>query len=198
MDVRNMASLPRGSYAKGRQRRDEILATALRELSMNGYRHTSLRAIGRALGVQPAHLLHYFDSKERLLEEILTASDRETERLIVASPTGFLDVWPEVVRRNSMVPGLVHLYTAFAAEATDDRHPSRPYFQRRLDLVRQRVESNIIQLQADGRVRAVVDPRRAATQLIALSDGLQLQWLIDPSLDMAAELTAAIDDLRTA
>ena len=38
-------------------------------------------------------------------------------------------------------------------------------------------------------------PHVAAAQLIALMDGLQIQWLLDPATDMAAALRAHVDRL---
>ena len=40
-----------------------------------------------------------------------------------------------------------------------------------------------------GQLRDGVDPQRAAAQMMAVWDGLQLQWLLDrSSVDVAAEL----------
>jgi AcrR family transcriptional regulator len=46
--------------------RDEILAAARRLFSEKGYDGTSIRAIARAAGVDPALVHHFFDTKERL------------------------------------------------------------------------------------------------------------------------------------
>jgi AcrR family transcriptional regulator len=46
--------------------RDEILAVALRQFAAHGYEPTSLRAIAAVAHVDPALLIHYFGTKERL------------------------------------------------------------------------------------------------------------------------------------
>lgn len=185
----------RGPYAKGRARREEILQTALRVLSERGYRNTSLRGIGRELGIQPAHILHYFSSREELLEEVLRAWDGSPA---ADAPEGDvvggdqLEGWLEAIERNTTIPGLVHLYTAFAAEAADENHPSHAFFQNRFANMRRQVAEGIREKQASGVFRADVDPDATATKLIAVSDGLQLQWLIDPEIDMVAQMRETI------
>lgn len=184
----------RGPYAKGKARRAEILETALRVLAERGYRNTSLRGIGRELGLQPAHILHYFSSREELLEEVIRAWDSRESTTLHGMAT-LLD-WTRIVRDNMTVPGLVHLYTALAAEATDPGHPSHQFFRNRFEQLSRHFSEAIVAAQEAGDIRPDVDPERAAINLIALSDGLQLQWLINPTIDMARELTDALDRIR--
>jgi AcrR family transcriptional regulator len=51
--------------------RAAILAAAKQEFATNGYDRTSMRGIGRAAGVDPALVHHYFDSKDDLFLESL-------------------------------------------------------------------------------------------------------------------------------
>ncbi|WP_275414661.1 TetR/AcrR family transcriptional regulator [Paractinoplanes durhamensis] len=161
------------------------MAAAMAEIREQGYRSTSLRGIGRALGVQPAQILHYFASREELLETVLRRWDDESEQVLAAAGRPFLDVWPEIVRQNTTVPGFVNLYTSLAAEATDPAHPSHDFFRARFRRVRDLIAGDLA-------ARQVRDPERAALHLVAFSDGLQLQWLVDRSIDLAAELTYEI------
>ena len=51
---------------------------------------------------------------------------------------------------------------------------------------------------AAGQLRPEVVPAAASRQLVALMDGLQLQWLLDnDSVDMAAELMAFLRAITT-
>ncbi len=49
-------------------------------------------------------------------------------------------------------------------------------------------------MQQDGRLRTDVDTEQLASVLLAISDGMQIQWLYDPSRDMAehVELVARL------
>lgn len=178
-------------------RRQEILDTALRVMAEKGYRNTSLRGIGRELGLEPAHVLHYFSSREKLLEAVVNAWDERGWAAVADTPAateapGSLQHWIDLVRRNTEVPGLVHLYTAFAAEAADPNHPSRDFFAQRFASLREVISKGIQDGQEVGIYPTDMDASNAALRLIAFSDGLQLQWLIDPSIDMADELAGAI------
>jgi hypothetical protein len=49
------------------------------------------------------------------------------------------------------------------------------------------------QRQHDGSVRADIDPLVLARAVTALSDGLQLQWLHDKTVDMSGVFDAALE-----
>lgn len=49
-------------------------------------------------------------------------------------------------------------------------------------------------MQQDGRLRTDIDPDELTSVLLAVSDGMQIQWLFDPTRDMAehVELVARL------
>lgn len=53
------------------ERRQELLACAMRLFAENGYDNVSVRAVARAAGVAPGLAYHYFDSKERMFAEAI-------------------------------------------------------------------------------------------------------------------------------
>lgn len=65
---------PRGAYAKGIARRQEILDRAIEVFAERGADRTSLRAIAREVGVTHAALTHYFGSLEELLVAVYEES----------------------------------------------------------------------------------------------------------------------------
>ncbi|WP_176980765.1 TetR/AcrR family transcriptional regulator [Paramicrobacterium humi] len=180
----------RGSYAKGVAKREEILATALEVIARHGYRRTSVRELAEAVGLSQAGLLHYFSSKEELFAEVLRKRDELSAAATKdATPLAILI---DAVRHNAEVAGLVRLHTQFSAEATDELHPAHAFFAQRYAELRERSAEAIRQMQDAGELRRDVDAVTLATMTIALTDGLQTQWLLDPSIDMAAHIEALL------
>jgi AcrR family transcriptional regulator len=189
-----------GRFSKGAARREAILQTATEVLSRNGFQGTSLRAIGRELNVEPAHILYYFDSREDLIQNVISRwDDTALDALVDASRPGqVLDAFAGVIRRNLEIPGLVHLYLVFAAEAVDAGHPAHEFFRLRFERVHTLLSSAVRAEQAAGAIPDTVDPDRTARLLIAVADGVQLQSLMHPAIDAPADLEALIGQLRSA
>lgn len=191
----------RGTYAKGRARREEILGSVVRVLRRTGYAGASVRGLAREIGVDAPRLLYYFESRERLIEAVLhewtsrRAGAWPFDERVGVAPV--LETWPRALREDQDMRGLVHLYIAFAAEAADPSHPSHAYFAARFDRLRARIVAAVTDGQREGTLRADLVADDVATDLIALSDGLNLQWLIDSTVDPATRLQAAIDALRS-
>src|SRR3954447_23080542 len=112
---------PRGPYARGVAKREEVLDAALEVFRRDGYDKTSVREVARATGLSQAGLLHYFSSKEELFVEVLRRRDgRDQERFDAGrdhrlTAEGLIDT----VRRNREEPGLVRLYVAMSAESAE-------------------------------------------------------------------------------
>ncbi|KRE31003.1 TetR/AcrR family transcriptional regulator [Agromyces sp. Soil535] len=187
-----------GRFAKGAARREAILSTATEVLARDGYRGTSLRAIARALDLEPAHILYYFDNREDLLQKVVERWDAEAIASIGGepAPADTLDAYAELIRRNLEIPGLVHLYLIFAAEAAQPDHLAHQFFRDRFERVRRWLSVAIAFEQGAGLIDRAIDADRAARMLIAVADGVQLQALVDPGVDAPADLAATIAQLR--
>ncbi|MEU1348358.1 TetR/AcrR family transcriptional regulator [Streptomyces sp. NPDC005775] len=172
----------RGPYEKGEAKRSEILHAALEIFAAEGYRGTSLRKVAAKCNLSLPGLMHYFDSKEDLLTQVLrmrdeTARVRQVER---DDPKSYR----EIIREGAKTPGLVELFVSMAAAASDPAHPAHAHFAERYPVLRERV-ADFVRARADeGRIRTSIPPERLAVLLIAVADGIQLQWLIDRSTDM--------------
>lgn len=190
----------RGSYAKGIAKRDEILTTALKVIAEHGYRKTSLRELASAVGLSQTGLLHYFGTKEDLFIEVLRRRDEADIAAYGAEPgqPNVIEAFMNVVRHNRDVPGLVQLYTQFSAEASEETHPAHDYFLERTAFFRDTLTAGIAQQQAAGELPASLDAERIAMLLMSASDGLQSQWLLDSSIDMADQLSFLWESLTRA
>ncbi len=185
----------RGSYAKGIAKREEILTRALEVIAREGYAGASVKAIADAVGLSQAGLLHYFDSKEELFTEILRKRDeRDLGRFGPAlHSTEFVELrsgFTEVIRHNSEVPGLVHLFARLSVDAADPEHPAHEYFLQRGVEMRENFAETLGRAQQAGQLGDRIDPQTLARLLQAVADGMQLQWMIEPEVDMSAVISA--------
>jgi AcrR family transcriptional regulator len=183
---------------KGVARREQILQTAMSVLAREGYRKTSMRAIGRELSIEPAHILYYFDGREDLLRNVVERWDElaRDELGDGLEPKSALDAFVQRIRGNLRIPGITHVYLATVAEAADREHAAHEFFRQRFVHVREVLERAIRYEQRAGTIRAELDASQEARKLVALSDGLQLQAMFDDGIDAPAELEAAISALR--
>ena len=180
----------RGGYAKGRARKEQILTEAVRLFAASGYRAASLRELAQRCELSLPGLLHHVGGKEQLLLAVLERRDADD-----AAEAGLADrpgrerfeALLEVVARNQARRGIVELYSVLSAEATAPDHPAHAFFARRYARL------------ADDLAGAFADcehphPRSAARRLVAVVDGLQVQWLLDPDgVDMVAEVRRHLD-----
>lgn len=60
--------------------RQLILDVAAGLFSSHGYAETGLREIADKVGIRPASVYHHFESKDRILEEILLTGVTQTDR----------------------------------------------------------------------------------------------------------------------
>lgn len=176
----------RGAYPKGIRRRQEILDRAIEVFAERGAEGTSLRAIGDALGVSHAALRHYFDSREHLLVEVYRAAEaRAGAEHPTPEDATVAGRMVHAARFNHGVPGLVQLYSTLVASALEHGHPlARRFVCDRFAALRQDLIARVVADQTAGRIRSDLSPEAVAALVIAASDGLQTQWLLDPAVDM--------------
>jgi AcrR family transcriptional regulator len=190
----------RGGYAKGRERRDAILAAANEVFAKRGFRGASLATIAKRVGMSEPGLLHHFASKEELLLEVLKLRDQHDDERIAqarAAHAGPVEVVLELCRQNQERPGIVRLFTILAAESVDDDHPAHEWFLARYRDRRRILSARLADAQRDGDIDAALDPESVASQILAMFDGLQLQWLLDPgAVDMVAVFEDFLGRLR--
>ncbi len=184
---------PRG-YAKGRATRRLVLDEAMALFGEVGYRGASLREIAARCGISHPGLLHHFPTKEALLLAVLEHRDVvDTRELDFQTVRGVdrLTRMADLVELNATRRGIVELYCVLSAEATAADHPAHDHFVARYVHSVDLCAEGYAQADEDGALLPGIDPRRAGRQLVALMDGLQVQWLLDPAgVDMAGDIRA--------
>lgn len=102
-------------------------------------------------------------------------------------PDGPLDDLGAVTAHSAKTPGLVRLFLEMAAAAPDPDHAAHGFFTRRYRELRKLLARKFRRPAPPAPVPAVA-PDFAARILIAASDGLQAQWLLDPAIDLENDL----------
>jgi AcrR family transcriptional regulator len=187
-------SKPRGQYAKGAERREQIIQTATDVFATEGFEGAALKRVAELVGVKEATLFHYFRGKQELLTAVLSERDRRVLSTADDAKTGLRLLAP-VAERNRKEPGLTTLYAVASATASDPGHDSHPYFEDRYAMLVTELGEDIQRRQEAGEVRNDVPAQALARLVIAAFDGLQLQWLYDKNVDMAGGLTQLTDIL---
>jgi AcrR family transcriptional regulator len=181
-------------------RREEILAVATEAFGRSGYRGVSLADIATRVGISQPGLLHHFRSKDELLIAALERRDAESTEHMQATfqESSVADALLSLCRHNMANPASMRLYTVESAESLDPDHPAHEFFRRRNARVRATLADRIRRDQALHRLPVTLDPLALAAEMIAVMDGLQVQWLLDPSFDMYAVLAAYLERYQVA
>jgi AcrR family transcriptional regulator len=168
-------------FAKGDDRKQRILTVALRLLTRNGWRNTTLSQIAKEAGVTPAGLLHHFESKEQLLHAVVDARDADDDAH--ADRTG--DLIAEIARVGERIERAPQLVGTFAVLLVENLTPDAPLHDRLLyrhnaaiDIVAEIIRRG----QLAGRYRNDFDPAIKALQILSIVNGLEISWLLDPSI----------------
>ncbi|WP_372670095.1 TetR/AcrR family transcriptional regulator [Amycolatopsis kentuckyensis] len=172
--------------ARGADRRASIVRAAFEVIAERGYRGTSLAAVADRVGLTQQGLMHYFPTKEDLLTAVLETRD-EWDLLHFGHAESSMTVnqLADLVDYNATRAGIVQTYTVLSADSVTEDHPAREYFHDRY----QRVRAGMTQMLERHRdeLPPGTTPEQLAPIAIAVLDGLQLQWLLDPSeVDMSA------------
>lgn len=187
---------PRRQYAKTAKRRADIVDAAMSVFAVRGYHGGSLRDIARELDLSLTSLVHHFPSKSDLLKAVLEHADGQAGW---AGPL-FTDVGVKetVVRLwefNTGHPELLRLLAIVAAEASAPDHPAHAWFVARYERVVTGLAQAIEYDRAHGRIAGDNDAVDLARAVTASWDGLQLQWLLDPSHDLTSTLRVNLEQL---
>ena len=168
--------------------REQLLEGAIECLRTKGYARTTTRDIAAAANANLASIGYHFGSKEALLNQaILRACEQWTNRLGEAafagkdeSPLGQMAAsWVAMLNSfEELRPILVGLIEAAAQSAWSD--DLRQELAAHYRVSREQVALMVRQSLGEGVEEAGVDPKVVGSFLIAVCDGLVLQWLIDP------------------
>ncbi|WP_408056327.1 TetR/AcrR family transcriptional regulator [Streptomyces mesophilus] len=174
-----------------------MLHIAIDTFAARGYNNAPLQEIADRAGLTQAGVLHYFRTKAQLLTSVLELRDQsDIEQLGPDRPQGlaFLHHLVDTAHRNAEREGIVRLYAVLSAESVTDDHPAQVYFRDRYTGLRAFVADAL--REATGLPEDDDRIAHAANALIAVMDGLQVQWLLSPdAVDMATSTELVLNSL---
>jgi AcrR family transcriptional regulator len=173
------------------RRRQQILDSVIALLAQRGVDRASLRTVAEAIGVSHTALRHYFSSRDELLVEAYRTHEARAAEDAAAADESAVGLIIEAAERNRSIPGLVELYATLTTDALQERHAvTRDFVRGRFRYLREALAVQIESGQRAGHIAAAIDPLDAAALVIAASDGLQIQWLLDPdAVDVGRSLS---------
>ncbi|WP_055702044.1 TetR/AcrR family transcriptional regulator [Streptomyces silaceus] len=194
-------------YAAADARRAAIVEAALARFAQAGYLNASLARIAADAGTSAPVVVHHFGSKEGLLTAVLQAREERTaetfEPLREAARgddvRALFRALLELAAYNLTQPGLIELYTRLSAEAGAPGHPAHAYFAERYERVVTLLADALTGARDAGHLHADTDPPAVAREILAVSDGLQVQWAFAAGrLDFVGLYRAHLDRLARA
>lgn len=182
------------------ERREMIVHAATQLIAQRGFWGMSIQDVADGCDLTVTGVLHHMKSKDGLLLAVLAHRDevdaQSAASLLEVTPRDGTFEWDRLmdlidesgvslaalcralVARNARQPEIVRLYSALEAESLNPEHPAHDYFAHRQQMT----------LQGFARLApAGSDAVALARHVLAAMDGLQLQWLREPALDLAAE-----------
>jgi AcrR family transcriptional regulator len=191
----------RGERKSTPERRAEIVRAAARTFGTKGYQKGSLIDIAAQVGMTHAGVLHHFGSKEQLLIAVLEYRDQEDLEVLAQDkmPEGMELFWhlTRTAAANADRAGIVQTYAAITGESVTENHPARGFVNNRFALLRGMIEDALREVCGPDLPADVCT--HAASSIIGVMDGIQLQWLLDgDAVDLPEATRFAIEAILTA
>ncbi|MET8169042.1 TetR/AcrR family transcriptional regulator [Streptomyces sp. NPDC005329] len=190
-----------GTYAAADARRAAILEAATRNFAQQGYLNSSLAKIAADAGTSATVVVHHFGSKDRLLLAVLEAREnRNYLKVHLGVPNDDIREQFRAVlalaAHNLTEPGLIELFAKLSVEATNPDHPGHAFFLTRFEGAIDALATGFRGALAAGQLKQETDPEQIAREVLAVSDGLQVQWALSLGrLDFVAAYRAYLDRL---
>jgi AcrR family transcriptional regulator len=190
----------RGPYRTGIERRQQIIASAAAVFTEFGYHGGSMRQIALQVGVTPAALTRHFESKADLLVAVLEWWRNETDSVMRPDVHGlaYFTELRSVMRYHLDHRGLLELFLTLSTEAINTSHPAASFVRARYARMAGDLSRELSSAAERGEVRpmSAAEIERDCRTLMALMDGVELQWLLDSRLDLLALFDLGFERIR--
>jgi AcrR family transcriptional regulator len=178
--------------------RAAIVRAAIAVYEHQAFHEVTLDTIAERAGLDVAVVLAHFPRLDDLVSATIQTwnGERMAPLVPLAEQYGTAAFLRAVVLANIQDPGLMRLIIAVVNIASMPDHPAAPELQRQWVHFHAMVQRALVQDVAAGREPSTMDPARGAEQLIALYEGLQIQWMMRAHMDVLGAYDRAVTRLR--
>ena len=190
----------------GAERRRQIMEVTSGLVAERGFWGLSMQDVADRCGLTVPGVLRHVGTKAGLLVLLLAHRDIEDARSLraqldvdedempdewsVGGPVGvdLRQLCSATMRRNAEQPEIVRLFLVLEAESLTPSHPAHDYFMKR--------QAQAMAAFAELAKSVTDHPEVLARHIMAMMDGLQLQWLRAPdTVDLVRQWEVAADAL---
>ncbi|WP_158590096.1 TetR/AcrR family transcriptional regulator [Amnibacterium setariae] len=193
-----MTDLLAGPDAATEAVRTAVIEAAIALFREQPLHHVALDEVAAAAGISTAELTAIHPTVDDLVIAVIRAwNQRRTAPLMpIAEGHGAVAFLRAIVLANAADPALMRLLTSAATIAATPTLPQAEQLQASWIHFHAIVQRALTQDVAVGREPATMEPARGAEQLIALYEGLQLQSMVRPHMDVVEAYDRAVTRLR--
>lgn len=177
------------------------MGAAFELFANGGYRGTGMTEIAAQVGITEPAVIYHFGSKVGLLRAVVErhASVSQAFAASVAETGGLEGIReiPAFTRRSIEEPALIKLFAVLLAENFEPAAPVHDFFVEHYRSLRASVAELIEAGQRTGQIRADVNSKLKAVEILGSLDGIANQWLLDPEeVDFAECIDAYVIGLE--
>jgi AcrR family transcriptional regulator len=202
------STLQKASRRTQAERRDEservLIQATLAVVAEQGVSAATFETIGQRAGYSRGLATQKFGSKSGLIERVIAYLHARRDEALEAAHVGDMNGLEALLYyADSHLSALNggddgKAYFMLLASTVADLSPLREAFAASHDKVRIWLESQIRRGQAEGVIRADIDPPAGAVMAGSLMAGISLQMLVDPAADLEPIRQASLAALRLA
>jgi AcrR family transcriptional regulator len=169
-----------------------LIRSAAELIAEGGYESATAAEISRRAGYSRSMVHARFGTKEALLEAVVTSAyERPVLVALPESATGLERVLARLDTTAALIdesPVLLRVVLAVQFQAAGSGSPMNHRVAEWLTRLRADIQAAIIAGQADGSIRATVDPEPAAHAIVVEGIGAAFVWIVDPAEDYRARI----------
>ncbi|GAA3384023.1 TetR/AcrR family transcriptional regulator [Cryptosporangium minutisporangium] len=189
-------SRKRGSYQRGRERREQIALAVVDLVDEVGHDGVTTAQVAARCGFAETSVLYHYPTKDHLLVAALERIDDFEAELVRLDEQQMLDL--DALRAvadpiQSSGDHRLRLFVMLKGQAATPGHPAAEYFAQRTERQVTIFGRLIAGRQQAGLAHPGLDPRATARQVVALWEGLTFMRLVDSDFDIGRAL---IDGVR--